>query len=110
MMDEALEHERPTIVPTNFDAYELASNYLPAFDGKFDPYSIPSTKHSGAAAGTGPPPPETPPMETQDEAEIKLEDEGGEAGGGGDEDEPSDKIMMFAKMEIPKEFLEPSRD
>lgn len=109
MMDEAIEHERPTIASIELTAYDLPPEYLPAFDESFKPYSIPGTKHSGAAAGAGPPPPETPPMETQEEAEIKLEDEDGNDVAGannGDDEVPADKVMMFAKMDVPKEFLE----
>ena len=102
-MDEALEHSarrscRRTLTRTNW------RQHLPAFDGKFDPYSI-EHEALGRRSCTGPPPPETPPMETQDEAEIKLEDEGGEAGGGGD-----GRALRQMRGRMKSRRVEPSED
>ena len=108
IMDEALEHEKPNVPDIDINIYALPGHLRPQFHEDFKSHTTDISKHPGGAAGQGPAPPEPPTMDTQDEPTISIPDEdGGEVVG--DEEETTDKIMMFAKMDVPGQYLNPSQ-
>merc|ERR1712224_1130906 len=69
---------------------------------EFEPHNITFMKMVGGVAGQGPSPPEPPEMDTQDVVDVNVDatDEGEY-----EEEGNMEKIMMFAKMEVPETIL-----
>lgn len=100
-------HAAPRSVSLDMEVYDLPEHIVPAVDEYFEPYTVVAMKHPGGAAGQGPAPPEPPAMQVEDNTKITIKGEdGAEIAAEGDEEEqePGDKIMMFAKMDVPPDM------
>lgn len=101
-VDEALipKSSLPPIVEADFTPKEalIPQNRI----AEFEPHNITFMKMVGGVAGQGPSPPEPPEMDTQDVVDINVDatDEGEY-----EEEGNMEKIMMFAKMEVPETIL-----